>query len=135
MGDYVITRKAELCGVGKCKYVILCNPQGGILNDPILLRPYENEWWFSLADSDINMYLQGVNHDGKFNCEIAEIDVAPVQIQGPKSSRLMDDAIPHGTSAAAGTVPKGTKMSEMKYYDCVPVIINGCEAVVTASGF
>jgi hypothetical protein len=26
------------------------------------------------------MYLQGVNHDGRFDCEINEIDVAPVQI-------------------------------------------------------
>merc|ERR1712048_507033 len=71
--DYVITRRAELCGVEKCKYVILCNSAGGVLNDPILLRPYEDEWWFSLADSDIGMYLQGVNHDGRWNCEINEI--------------------------------------------------------------
>merc|ERR1712087_733991 len=70
--DYVITRRAELCGVEKCKYVILCNSAGGVLNDPILLRPYENEWWFSLADSDIGMYLQGVNHDGRWDCEINE---------------------------------------------------------------
>ena len=68
--DYVITGRAELCKVEKCKYVILCNSQGGVLNDPILLRPYENEWWFSLADSDIGMYLQGVNHDGRWNCEL-----------------------------------------------------------------
>lgn len=134
--DYVVTRKAsKICPVGKCKYVILTGPTGGILNDPILLRVSEDEWWFSLADSDMNMYLQGVNHDGKWNCEIAEIDVAPVQIQGPKSSALMDDAIPEGTCEAAGSIPKGTKMSQMKYYDCVPVKVNGCDAVVTASGF
>jgi len=120
--DYVITRKAELCEVGKCKYVILCNPKGGVLNDPILLRPYEDEWWFSLADSDINMYLQGVNHDGRFNVDIAEIDVAPVQIQGPKAPALMDDLC-------------GPHMSKMKYYDCIPAKVNGCDVMVTASGF
>ena len=34
------------------------------------IRPYENEWWFSLADSDIGMSLQGVNHSGRWDCEI-----------------------------------------------------------------
>merc|ERR1712050_656527 len=74
------------------------------------------------------MYLQGINHNGAFNCEIAEIDVAPVQIQGPKAPLLMDDCIPEGSTC-------GTKMSQMKYYDCLPVKINGCDAMVTASGF
>ena len=39
------------------------------------------------------MYLQGVNADKRFNCEIEEIDVCPVQIQGPKSKALMKDLI------------------------------------------
>lgn len=120
--DYVITRRAELCKVEKCKYVIICNSQGGVLNDPILLRPYENEWWFSLADSDIGMYLQGVNHDGRWNCEINEIDVAPVQIQGPKAPALMKDVF-------------GERVTKMKYYDMIHAEIDGCHCVISASGF
>jgi len=121
--DYVVTRKAsDICPVGKCKYVILCGPTGGIYNDPILLPVEEDEWWFSLADSDINMFLQGVNHDGRFDVDIAEIDVAPVQIQGPKAPALMDDIF-------------GPHMSKMKYYDCIPEKVNGCDVMVTASGF
>merc|ERR1711953_1351486 len=117
-----ITRKAELCEVGKCKYVILCNPKGGVLNDPILLRPYEDEWWFSLADSDIGMYLEGINHDGRFDCEINEIDVAPVQIQGPKAPALMKDVF-------------GERVTKMKYYDMIHAEIDGCPCVISASGF
>lgn len=120
--DYVITRRAELCKVEKCKYVILCNSAGGILNDPILLRPYENEWWFSLADSDIGMYLQGVNHDGRWDCEINEIDVAPVQIQGPKAPALMKDVF-------------GERITEMKYYDMIHAEVDGWKCVISASGF
>jgi len=120
--DYVITRRAELCKVEKCKYVILCNSAGGILNDPILLRPYENEWWFSLADSDIGMYLQGVNHDGRWNCEINEIDVAPVQIQGPKAPALMADVF-------------GDRVTKMKYYDMIHAEVDGWKCVISASGF
>jgi len=120
--DYVITRRAEMCGVNKCKYVILCNPDGGVLNDPILLRPHEDEWWFSLADSDIGLFLQGVNHDGRFNCEINELDIAPVQIQGPKAPALMKDVF-------------GDRITEMKYYDMIHAEIEGCAVVISASGF
>jgi len=120
--DYVITRRAELCDVEKCKYVILCGPTGGILNDPILLRPYKDEWWFSLADSDIGMYLQGVNHDGRWDCEIAEIDVAPVQIQGPKAPALMKDVF-------------GDRVTKMKYYDMIHAEVDGWKCVISASGF
>ena len=61
--DYVITRDATLIAPMRAKYVILCNTAGGVLNDPVLLRLSADEFWFSLADSDIGMYLQGVNHD------------------------------------------------------------------------
>ena len=39
--------------VGQCKYVILTNQKGGILNDPILLKLDDDRYWFSLADSDV----------------------------------------------------------------------------------
>ena len=54
------------------------NDKGGVLNDPILLRVAEDEFWFSLSDSDIMFFLQGVNHDKKFNVKIDEIDVAQI---------------------------------------------------------
>ena len=89
--DYVITRDASKISPMRGRYVILCNSYGGVLNDPILLRISRDEFWFSLSDSDIGLYLQGVNCDKRFNVDIHEIDVSPVQIQGPKSINLMKD--------------------------------------------
>jgi len=121
--DYVTTRKASaICPVDKCKYVILCNKEGGIINDPILLHVKQNEWWFSIADSDLNLWLQGVNASGKYNVDIKEIDVAPVQIQGPKAPALMKDIF-------------GQHVADMKYYDCMWEKINGVDCVISCSGF
>ena len=86
--NYVITRDATLIKPMHGKYVILCNEDGGILNDPVLLRLAEDEYWFSLADSDLELWLRGVNVGLKYNVSIGEIDVAPVQIQGPKSEAI-----------------------------------------------
>lgn len=120
--DMVITRRAEKCEVGMCRYVILCNQDGGIINDPVLLRPAADEFWFSLADSDVGLYLQGVNAFGTFDVEINEIDVAPVQIQGPKSTALMRDLV-------------GAAIDDVPYYGMLWAEIAGCQTVISRTGF
>ena len=87
--NYVITRDASKIKPGNGKYCILCNAKGGILNDPVLLRPAADEFWFSISDSDLMFWLQGVNVGCKFDVAIDEIDVCPVQIQGPLSENLL----------------------------------------------
>jgi glycine cleavage system aminomethyltransferase T len=59
--NFIITRDATTIRPMHGKYCILCNEAGGILNDPVLLRLSEDEFWFSISDSDLMMWLQGVN--------------------------------------------------------------------------
>jgi len=120
--NYVITRDATCIEPMKAKYVILCNQRGGVLNDPILLRFSDNEFWFSLADSDIMFWLQGVNVGKGYNVEIAEIDVSPLQIQGPKSEALMSELI-------------GPKIHDIPYYGLLEGKVADHDVVVSQSGF
>ena len=75
--------------VGQCKYVILTNQFGGVLNDPILLKVDHDCYWLSLADSDVLFWAQGLNANNKFDVSITEPDVSPIQLQGPKSKQIM----------------------------------------------
>ena len=120
--DYVITRDAKRIEPMHAKYVILCNERGGILNDPVLLRLSEDEFWFSLADSDLLFWLQGVNVGMRMDVEIDEIDVCPVQIQGPKSLDLMADLV-------------GDGIRDIPYYGLMEAEIAGCRVVISQSGF
>jgi glycine cleavage system aminomethyltransferase T len=122
--DYVITRDATKISPMRARYVILCNTYGGVLNDPILLRISKDEFWFSLSDSDIGMYLQGVNADGRFDCTIEEIDVCPVQIQGPKSKALMKDLCGDQVD-----------FDNMPFYGLAEVKVGGRSCVISQSGF
>ena len=122
--DYVITRDATKISPMRARYVILCNSNGGVLNDPILLRISKDEFWFSLSDSDISLYLQGVNCDGRFNCEIDEIDVSPVQIQGPKSKLLMQDLCGDHVD-----------FDNMPFYGLAEAKVGGRSCVISQSGF
>jgi len=120
--NYVITRDATRIKPMRGKYVILCNEQGGILNDPVLLRISEDEFWFSISDSDLELWLRGVNLGRRFDVSIAEIDVAPVQTQGPKSEALMMDLF-------------GEDVLTLPYYGLMTGRIDGCDVIVSQTGF
>ena len=122
--DYVITRDATKISPMRARYVILCNSYGGVLNDPILLRISEDEFWFSLSDSDIGIYLQGVNCDERFNVNIDEIDVCPVQIQGPKSKALMNDLCGDHVD-----------FENMPFYGLAEAKVGGKSCVISQTGF
>ena len=108
--------------VGQCKYVILTNQEGGVLNDPILLKVEEDCYWFSLADSDILFWAQGLNVNSNFDVEISEPDVSPLQLQGPKSRDIMIKVF-------------GDKILDLKYYWFKRFTINGINLVVSRTGW
>ena len=78
-------RDLSKLAIGQCKYVLITNNEGGILNDPVLLRLAENHFWLSLADSDVLLWAQGVAVNSGLNVKFSEPDVSPLQLQGPTS--------------------------------------------------
>ena len=69
--------------VGQCKYILITNADGGLLNDPVLLRLAENHFWISLADSDILLWAQGVAVHAGMDVTIGEPDVSPLAAARP----------------------------------------------------
>src|SRR4029077_1665432 len=82
-------RDLSRCAVGQGKYVVITAEDGGIINDPVLLRLGENHFWLALADSDVLLWARGVALNSGLRVNIAEPDVSPVQIQGPKAKEVV----------------------------------------------
>jgi aminomethyltransferase len=108
--------------IGQCKYVILINQKGGVLNDPILLKVEEECYWFSLADSDVLFWAQGLAVNSKYDVEISEPDVSPLQLQGPKSRDIMVKVF-------------GNKILDLKYYWFNRFTLNGIDLVISRTGW
>ncbi len=108
--------------VGQCKYVVITNAEGGILNDPILLRLAENHFWISLADSDILLWAQGVAVHSGLDVTITEPDVSPLQLQGPKSGEIMRALF-------------GDSIMDLRYYWLREVDLDGIPLVVSRTGW
>ena len=115
-------RDLSKMSVGQCKYVILTNQYGGILNDPVLLKISDDCYWYSLADSDVLFWAQGLAANTKFDVDICEPDVSPLQLQGPKSREIMINLF-------------GENISDLKYYWFKPFKLNGIDLIVSRTGW
>ncbi len=108
--------------VGQCKYILITNSEGGVLNDPVLLRLAENHFWLSLADSDILLWAQGVAVNSGLNVKITEPDVSPLQIQGPASAKIMVKLF-------------GEDIKNLKYYWFKEYELSGIPLIISRTGW
>ncbi len=120
--NMLVPRDLTKCDVGQCKYVFITAPDGGIINDPVLLRVDTNRFWLSLADSDVGLWAMGLAHAGGWNVRIREVDVAPLQIQGPKSKQVMSDLF-------------GAEILDVPYYRLRDFTVDGMDVVVSRTGY
>ena len=89
LAQYITPRNIKKCEVGQAMYAPLLDFDGGFINDPVMLKIAEDHYWFSLSDSDALLWVQGIATGQNYNVDISEPDVSPLQIQGPKSTKLM----------------------------------------------
>ena len=115
-------RDLSSMAVGQCKYVILTNQHGGILNDPVMLRLDTNHFWISLADSDVLFWAQGVAVNAGYDVTITEPDVSPLQLQGPQSGKIMQALF-------------GPEIADLKYYYCRALQLDGIDLIVSRTGW
>tara|TARA_A100001015_G_scaffold56373_1_gene61977 strand:+ start:44 stop:1183 length:1140 start_codon:yes stop_codon:yes gene_type:complete len=115
-------RDLSKLSIGQCKYVLIVNNDGGILNDPVLLRLAENHFWLSLADSDVLLWAQGVAINSGLDVKICEPDVSPLQLQGPTSQEIMVKLF-------------GEDIRDLKYYWLREYKLDGIPLIVSRTGW
>jgi glycine cleavage system aminomethyltransferase T len=115
-------RDLSTCEVMQAKYAPMIAPDGGIVNDPILLRLGEDHFWLSLADSDALLYCLGVQAFAGLDVTLREPDVSPLQIQGPRSKDVMRDLL-------------GEEVAGLRYYRCWQGDLDGIPIVVSRTGW
>ena len=120
--QYLCCRDLSTCEVGQCKYVLITDQDGGIINDPILLKLGENHFWLSISDSDVLLWAKGLAVNAGMDVQLHEPDVSPLQLQGPKSRDIL--------RAAFGDAP-----TELKYYRFMEHDWNDVPLVISRTGW
>ena len=115
-------RDLSNCKIGQGKYVPLCNHNGVILNDPIVLKLADDLYWFSIADCDVWIWARAIAAERRLDVEISEPDASPMALQGPKA----EDVVAHVV---------GDWVREIKYFWFRETEIEGIPVIVQRSGW
>jgi glycine cleavage system aminomethyltransferase T len=121
--DLLTPRDMRKCQVGQCKYAIICDENGGIVNDPVVVRLDENRFWLCPADSDLHLWVKGVAVGMGLRTTVRQPEVFPIQIQGPKSAGLLQALV-------------GDRIKTLRYYWWMNAEMEGrIPIVITRTGW
>ena len=120
--QFLTPKNMSKCQVGQCQYLLLTDEEGGIINDAVMLRLQEQQFWLSPGDGDVLLWALGVAVNSGMDVTIHEPDVSPLQLQGPKA--------PHVAKALFGDWAL-----EMKYYWLKETMLDDIPLVVSRTGW
>ncbi len=122
LAQLLTPRNLSDCTVGQCKYLLITDHDGGVINDPVMLRLGDQQVWFSLADSDLLLWAKALAAENRLDVVVDEPDVSPLQVQGPKSRDLMRDVC-------------GDWIDDLKFYWLRETELDGIPVVVARTGY
>ena len=122
LAQILAPRDLSKCKIGQGKYVPLCNHNGVLINDPILMKLDEERYWLSIADGNIWLWAQAVARERGLDVEVSEPDVSPLAVQGPKAETVVASIF-------------GDWVRELKYFWFRESEIDGIPVAVARSGW
>ena len=106
----------------KCFYIPIVDQNGGMINDPVLIKLDEDRYWVSIADSDVLFWILGLATSGHLNVKILEASVYPIAIQGPRSKILMKRVF-------------GNAIEDIPFFGIKTLKFNDTDFLISKSGY
>ncbi|RRH93639.1 glycine cleavage system protein T [Mesorhizobium tamadayense] len=120
--DYLSCRDMSKMAVGDCMYALICHDDGTLMADPVCFRPFDDTIWLSHGNADVTFWARGIAMNSKWDVDVSEPDIAPMQVQGPLAQEVLDPI----TEA---------NLNDLKNYKCVVTKVAGYDAVVSRTGW
>lgn len=115
-------RKLDRLQPGVGWYVPICDHRGTLINDPILLKHGDDEYWFSIADGDLLLWARAIAAERGFDVHIHEPDVSPLAVQGPKAEDVVAALL-------------GDDIRAIRHFRFRPMMLDDIPLVVARSGW
>lgn len=122
LAELLTPRSLSTMKVGECRYAMMTDNEGHVINDPVVLKIADDRFWFSIADSDMLFWVKGLALGRGLDVSVAEAAVSPLAVQGPKATDLMRDLF-------------GDWVDELKFYHFRQTELDGMPMLLARSGW
>jgi len=122
LAELLTPRSLSTMNVGECRYAMMTDERGHVINDPIVLKLADDRYWFSIADSDMLFWAKGLALGRGLDVRVSEAAVSPLAVQGPKSTDLMRDLF-------------GSWVDDLKFYHFRQTELDGIPMLLARSGW
>ncbi|MBI5561373.1 MAG: glycine cleavage system aminomethyltransferase GcvT [Deltaproteobacteria bacterium] len=119
------TNDAGRAADGQCQYTLLCNPEGGVVDDTILYRFNAERFVFCVnASNTAKAYEWIAAQERPYSVKVEDVSAAYAQIalQGPRSAEVLKPLI-------------DVKPAMIKHFHFVMAEVAGCDAMVSRTGY
>ena len=127
--DYALVGHLSAIAVGKAKYSLICNPDGGIIDDLISYRRAEDVYLVvpNAGNADA-VYAEFVKRAEGFDVELDNVSAQTslIALQGPESERILLGLVPAEQAEA---------VRELKYYAATEVTVAGLPVLLARTGY
>lgn len=127
--DYALVGELSKVAVGKAKYSLICNPDGGVIDDLVVYRLAEDHFLVvANAANYPEVHQQISSRAADFDVTVADksAQTALIAVQGPKAQEVL-------SSLVADDQKK--RVADLKYYASTPAVVAGIEVLLARTGY
>ena len=132
--DYALVGKLSAMAIGKAKYSLICNTDGGIIDDLITYRRAEDRYLVVPNAGNAKVVAAalaeraGSGKDGGFDVTVqdASAETSLIAVQGPNAEAILLTLVP---------TEQHVLVTDLKYYAAVEVQIKGQDLLLARTGY
>jgi aminomethyltransferase len=132
--DYALVGKLSAIAVGKAKYSLICNTDGGIIDDLITYRRAEDRYLVVPNAGNAKVVAAalaeraGSGKEGGFDVTVqdASAETSLIAVQGPNAEAILLTLVP---------TEQHVLVTDLKYYAAVEVQIKGQDLLLARTGY
>ncbi len=127
--DYALVSKLSAIAVGKAKYSMMVNEQGGVIDDLITYRLGEQEFLVVPNAGNTEAVVSALQERAEgFEVELVDAsrDTALIAVQGPKAEAVIEALV---------DPEDATTVQELKYYAATWMVVAGHRVLLARTGY
>jgi glycine cleavage system aminomethyltransferase T len=120
--DRLVTRNVAKMQDGRSSYVFLCDPDGLVLSDPVMLVLDRETVWLTAGIVDLLLWVKGAAMFAGMDVTVSEVHAPSVQLAGPRAREILQTLL-------------SVDLASVKPFRCFRSVLAEMDVVISTTGY